>query len=229
MNCSLALILISTGLLQGGPLRADETTLGNLAVSSTQVETIICIRHGEKPKTGLGNLDAQGLNRALALPDVLARYGTPAYIFAPDPAADLVTEGSVTIDGASKNGVCYVRPLLTIGPTAIRCGLPINTAYGFKHITGLESELDKPAYRDALIFVAWEHRLGEQLMRDEVRDHGGNPGAVPVWSRDDFDSIYVAQINRDSKGVASVIFRVDHEGLNGLSGEFPKPAGTVPK
>ena len=33
---------------------------------STTVETLICIRHGEKPATGLGQLSCQGLNRALA-------------------------------------------------------------------------------------------------------------------------------------------------------------------
>ncbi len=35
------------------------------------VETIVCVRHGEKPKGGLGQLNCKGLNRALALPKVL--------------------------------------------------------------------------------------------------------------------------------------------------------------
>src|SRR5580658_9345545 len=70
------------------------------ASSSPQVETIICIRHGEKPADGIGNLDPQGLNRALALPAVLlARYGKPSYIFAPDPGTDFVHEGPVDPDG----------------------------------------------------------------------------------------------------------------------------------
>ena len=130
-------------------LPASETAApsGSPAPSFPQIETIVCIRHGEKPGEGLGNLDAKGLNRALALPGVLlARYGKPAYIFAPDPAADKVTEGLAAVDGKRKEDVCYVRPLLTIGPTAIRCELPINTCYGFMHIASLEGELDKPQY-----------------------------------------------------------------------------------
>src|SRR5580692_7372024 len=50
------------------------------------LETIVCIRHGEKPPGGLGQLNCRGLNRALALPDVLLKkFGTPQFIFAPNP------------------------------------------------------------------------------------------------------------------------------------------------
>jgi hypothetical protein len=231
MDCARVVVLMLAAFLPAGLLLADVTAPapGSPALSSSQVEIIVCIRHGEKPKSGIGNLDVQGLNRALALPEVLARYGTPFSIFAPDPAADEVDEGAMTTDGTAKEPVCYVRPLLTIGPTAIRCGLPINTTFGFRHIAGLEAELDKPLYRGALVFVAWEHHEAEQFMRNEVRDHGGNPNAVPVWAGKDFDSIYVARISRNSSGAASVDFRVDHEGLDGLSGDFPKPAGKAPK
>ena len=34
-------------------------------------ETIVFVRHGEKPEAGLGQLNCQGLNRALALPSVI--------------------------------------------------------------------------------------------------------------------------------------------------------------
>lgn len=41
-------------------------------------ETVVLIRHGEKPVSGLGQLSCQGLNRALALPGVLmAKLGRP--------------------------------------------------------------------------------------------------------------------------------------------------------
>ena len=40
-------------------------------------ETIVAIRHAEKPPASLGQLTCKGLNRALALPKVLIpRYGT---------------------------------------------------------------------------------------------------------------------------------------------------------
>jgi hypothetical protein len=70
-------------------IRANGQT--NAAPSTNRVkpngETLVCFRHGEKPPGGLGQLTCRGLNRALALPKVLLpRYGTPRFIFAPNPA-----------------------------------------------------------------------------------------------------------------------------------------------
>jgi hypothetical protein len=51
---------------------------------STAVETIVFLRHGEKPDKEIGQLNCQGLNRALALPRILSsKFGKPDYIFAP--------------------------------------------------------------------------------------------------------------------------------------------------
>jgi len=66
-------------------------------------------------------------------------------------------------------------------------------------------------------------------MQNEVQDHGGKAGDVPEWEHHDYDSIYVARIRRDEKGVVTVSFHVDEEGLNGLSSDFPRPAGSKPK
>jgi hypothetical protein len=67
----------------------------NPAPLQTDVETIVFLRHGEKPPGGLGQLTCQGLNRALALPPVLiSKFGKADYIFAPDPAGK-VTEGGL--------------------------------------------------------------------------------------------------------------------------------------
>src|SRR5208282_6311514 len=89
---------------------------GSAAAQGSGTETIVFVRHGEKPGNGLGQLDCRGLNRALALPAVLARlFGTPAAIFAPNPA-DQITDHGERYD--------YVRPLATIEPTAISFGLP---------------------------------------------------------------------------------------------------------
>jgi hypothetical protein len=55
-------------------------------------ETIVAIRHAEKPPTSLGQLTCKGLNRALALPKVLIpRYGKPDRIYAPDRYPDRAT------------------------------------------------------------------------------------------------------------------------------------------
>jgi hypothetical protein len=84
---------------------------GTRAWSDDAVETIVLVRHGEKPDKGLGQLDCQGLNRALALTPVIAKtFGRPSAIFAPDPSRQKQD------DGAPYD---YVRPLATIEPTAI--------------------------------------------------------------------------------------------------------------
>jgi hypothetical protein len=121
--------------------------------AQADVETIVFVRHGEKPEEGLGQLNCQGLNRALALPTVIARtFGTPNFIFAPDPSVQKDDEGQ-SFD--------YVRPLATVEPTAIRFGLPVNASIGWSAVAELQAELERPEYRNALILVAWEHKIIE--------------------------------------------------------------------
>ncbi len=174
-------------------------------------ETIVCVRHGEKPHGGLGQLTIRGLNRSLALPDVLVgKYGRPQFIFAPNPTEK--------VDG--KPGFYYVRPLATIEPTAIQCGLPVNTKFGYTEIKGLEEELNKTNYQNATVFVAWEHGLLDDFARNIVKDNGGDPKAVPGWSNDEYDMIFVFKFTT-ADGQRKFYFAVDHEGLNGLSNEYP--------
>src|SRR5258708_13051466 len=148
-----------------------------------KIETIVCVRHGEKPAASLGQLTCQGLNRALRLPQVLiAKFGKPDFIFAPDP-------NQVNHDPAGD--FCYVRPLATIEPTAIQCSLPVNTHFGFTDIAGLELELSKPAYAGAIVFVAWEHKYLDDFVKDTVKSSGGDASKVPAWQGNDFDRIFV--------------------------------------
>jgi hypothetical protein len=114
----------------------------------------------------------------------------------------------------------YVRPVATIEPTAIRCGLPVNTQFGFKEIKALESELGKPAYKNATVFIAWEHVLLDDFAKDVVKAHGGDPTQVPPWPHNDFDTIFVIKIIR-TEGRESVAFTIDHENLNNLSDTCP--------
>jgi len=181
------------------------------AADDTAVETIVCIRHAEKPKGGLGQLTCRGLNRALALPKVLlGKYGTPQFIFAPNPTQK--------VDSGAK--YYYVRPLATIEPTAIRCGLPVNTEFGYLQIDGLEKELTKPVYKNSLVFVAWEHVLLDDFARHMVKDYGENTNKVPSWPGKDFDSIFVFKIT-EKNGKPSLSFTIDHEGLDNLSDDCP--------
>ena len=174
-------------------------------------ETIVCIRHGEKPHGGLGQLTVRGLNRALALPRVLlGKYGRPQYIFAPNPAEK--------VDG--KPGYYYVRPLATIEPTAIQCGLPVNTRFGYTEIKELENELNKTNYQNAVVFIAWEHGLLDEFAKNMVKDNGGDPKDVPGWTNNEYDMIFVFKL-AEANGKKTFSFTVDHEGLNGLSDNYP--------
>ncbi|OOG40781.1 hypothetical protein [Rhodanobacter sp. C05] len=178
-------------------------------------ETIVFLRHGEKPPLGLGQLDCQGLNRALALPQVLqAKFGTPTAIYAPDP-------GTTAKDkGVEYN---YVRPLATIEPTAIRLGLPVNTSFGLRQIKQLEQELLKPSYSSATIYVAWEHNLAQLAVQQLVTAAGGKAQQVPDWADDDYDSLYVLHVKWQNGKPASVSFEKEAEGLNRQSVECPEP------
>lgn len=194
----LALFLLGTA---PAPLRAQTP-------APAQVETLVCFRHAEKPKAGLGQLTPRGLKRALALPAVLiGKFGKPAFIFAPNPARKIQD-----VNGRYD----YVRPLATVEPTAIACGLPVNADIGQADVSTLRRTLlNRPEYRNARVFVCWEHHNLVAFARDVVKELGGNAAQVPDWPRPDFDSIYVIRIVRHGHA-ASVSFSIAHEGLNNL-------------
>jgi hypothetical protein len=198
--CAVSFIVI----IPSGAQAADFT-------DHDKIETIACIRHGEKPPAGLGQLTCQGLNRALKLPQVMIRkFGKPDFIFAPDP-------NQVNHDPAGD--FCYVRPLATIEPTAVQCTLPINTHFGFTDIAGLEQELKKPAYAGATVFVAWEHKYLADFVKHLIKSSGGDASQVPSWPGNDFDSIFVIRLTH-KKG-ATATFTHDTEGLDNLSTDCP--------
>ena len=193
----------------------------SLAVTAQADETIIFIRHGEKPATGLGQLDCRGLNRALKLPGVIgAMFGRPDAILAPDPATRKA-DGGVLYD--------YVRPLATIEPTAIAFGLPVDARIGFNDSVGLLAELRKSDYRDKTLLVAWEHGIINEVECtlitgsgcDFEKDGGGGKksGEVVKWSRDDFDRIDIVRIGASGKGTT---IETKSEGLNGQPDVCPR-------
>lgn len=130
-------------------------------------------------------------------------------MFAPNPAQK-----------SEKNTYNYIRPLMTIEPTAIRCGLPVNTQFGYREIQGLESELLKPQYRSATIFIAWEHTLLDNFVKDIVKKNRGGPAQVPTWPSKDFDTIFVVKITH-SGDRDTAAFSIDREGLDDLSDSCP--------
>jgi hypothetical protein len=186
---------------------------GTRAWSDDAVETIVLVRHGEKPDKGLGQLDCQGLNRALALPPVIAKtFGKPSAIFAPDPSQQKEDDG-VSYD--------YVRPLATIEPTAIYFGLPVNASFGFSNTDGVRAAIEQRLYRNAVVLVAWEHRHIEIIARALLAANGGDPALVPKWDKDDFDSIYVVTIT-GTADAAKATFAHEREGLDGQPDACPR-------
>lgn len=176
-------------------------------------ETIVMLRHAEKPEAGLGQLSCQGLNRALALPRVLrAQFATPAALFAPNPGQRKADKG------VSYN---YLRPLATLEPTAISLGLPVNTDIGYNDIAGLQRALLAPQLADATVLVAWEHHWLESAARELLAHNGGNPAEVPEWQGPDFDSVYVVTLRSDRSGQRTATFRVEHQGLTNLPTSCP--------
>ena len=191
-------------------LRSAAQTNTVPTANDSAVETIVLIRHAEKPHGGLGQLTCRGLNRALALPKVLlAKYGKPNFVFAPNPTQKV-----------DLGQYYYVRPLATIEPTAIRCELPVNTEFGYLEIKQLEDELAKPKYQNATVFIAWEHVLEDQFAKKLVKDNGGDAHQVPDWPGNDFDTIFAFKITHPAGG-NKIAFSIDHEGLNNLSDECP--------
>jgi hypothetical protein len=199
-------------LIDGKIAEADPLPADSPAPNATAVETIVFLRHGEKPEHEIGQLNCQGLNRALALPRVLtSKFGKPDYIFA--PAASRMSK--------LVGGYNYLRPLATIEPTAVELNMPVNTNYAYTDISGLRSELTGKKYQTSLIFVAWEHHQLEDLVRRLVSDFHGDPEAVPRWKGKDFDSLYVVRITTHGS-TKSITFTQDQEGLSNLSTDCPE-------
>ena len=195
-----------------GGLCAGALALPNAHAADSDTETLVFVRHGEKPAAGYGQLNCQGLNRALALPAVIAaKFGKPDAIYAPDPGQQKDDSG---------HPYYYIRPLATIEPTAIQFQMPVQTPYGFAQIDKLGAALVNPDNRGKLIVVAWEHKLIVKLLRQMLSAHGGNPADIPNWKSDDFDSIYTVRLNWQN-GVAQASFKRDRQGLDGRSIDCP--------
>ncbi|NHQ80250.1 hypothetical protein HA051_01420 [Chromobacterium vaccinii] len=184
------------------------------APAFADTQTLIMLRHGEKPDGGYGQLNCKGLNRSLALIKTLpAKFGKADQIYAPSTA-------SQKRDPAGTFN--YIRPLATIEPTAIAQGLPVNTAFDMLAIDGLQQQLVNPLRHGKTVYIAWEHKQLREMAADIMRRYGGKDGAaqVPVWGKDDFDSLYVIDIDYGS-GKPIARFRHDKQGLNDVPDACP--------
>jgi hypothetical protein len=181
------------------------------AVDARAEQTIVFMRHGEKPSGGYGQLTCQGLNRALALPDVLlTRFGKPTYAYAPSPAVQIVD---------SAGTFYYVRPLATIEPTAIRAGINVRTKYGYTDISTLEAALITSTKADTTVFVAWEHDYLVKVVQN-IMNHYGGGAKVPAWITGDYDTLFIVRVTYIN-GTPTARFSKEQEGLNNQSTTCP--------
>lgn len=175
--------------------------------AATDIETIIIVRHGEKPASDLGQLSCQGLNRSLKLPAYFkAHFHTPNAIYAPNPSVQ-------------NAGFSYVRPLATIEPTAISLTMPVNTQIGYNEPKLLVSELLKASHHSDTIIVAWEHKAIEKIAAQLLK-HFHNPATVPAWPGSDYNRVYVFHINWNGS-VPKLSFSINSEKMNHLSTQCP--------
>jgi hypothetical protein len=177
-------------------------------------ETIIAIRHAEKPPASLGQLTCKGLNRALALPKVLIpRYGKPARVYAPDPGKRIGQLGNLSYS--------YVRPLMTIEPTAIQLEMPVNALIGFKNVGQLRKELLDKENENSVIYLAWEHAYLNEFAKRLLKAYGEDPAKVPDWPNEEYDRIYIFRIKTVGEK-KELTFSVEQQGLtDSLSDRCP--------
>jgi hypothetical protein len=177
-------------------------------------ETIVAIRHAEKPPASLGQLTCKGLNRALALPKVLIpRYGKPDRIYAPDPGTRIGQLGNLNYS--------YVRPLMTIEPIAIQLEMPVNALIGFKNVGQLRKELLAPENANSVIYLAWEHVYLNEFAKRLLKAYGKDPSVVPDWPNDEYDRIYIFRI-KDVGNKKDITFSVEQQLLtDSLSDKCP--------
>ncbi len=81
--------------------------------------------------------------------------------------------------------------------------------------------LEQPVYRNATVYVAWEHKMIDVLAKRLMTAHCGAADAVPKWHGGDFDGLYVIKITWASTG-SSVSFTREEQGLRNLSSACPK-------
>ncbi|WP_108652822.1 hypothetical protein [Dongshaea marina] len=181
------------------------------------IETIVIVRHAEKPKAGLGQLSVTGLKRSLLLPEFFAKnFPRADYIFAPNPAVKHFE------NHGDKQYHYYIRPLATIEPTAITLGLPVNVGIGLNDHNKLVEALLQSKYHSSTIYVAWEHSQIVKIAK-EIMTRFGSDAKVPDWKNSNFNMYFVFTIDWNKKE-NQLTFKVGDEGFHDLDKQAVHPA-----
>ncbi|WP_411740799.1 histidine phosphatase family protein [Pseudomonas sp. A-RE-19] len=171
-------------------------------------QTLVFLRHGEKPAGGLGQLNCQGFNRAIDLATLLPeKFGKANYVFAANPTRN-VEEGELD------NSYSYIRPLMTISPSAIKLGLPVNINFSANDTSDLADELLLDKYHNSVIYTAWSHGYLPELINKVAEEAvGEKQNIVEDWESSDYDSLYVLTLSWRN-GKASLQSHRYKQGLN---------------
>ena len=178
------------------------------AESKNGTQTLVFMRHAEKPSMGLGQLNCQGLNRAIDLSELLPRqFGKANFIFAANPSRHVE-------EGEGDLSYSYLRPLMTVGPSAIKLGLPINIDYGANDTSDLADEFMRDKYHDSTIYTAWSHGYLPELINKVAEEASGKKiKLLDDWTGDDFDSVLVLTLKWNN-GKATIEYENYKQGLN---------------
>jgi len=200
-------VLFSIPLIAGAAMLTFEA-MESRAQPVDGIQTLVFLRHAEKPGEGLGQLNCQGLNRAIDLATLLPeKFGAADYVFAANPSREVE-------EGSNDDAYSYIRPLMTISPSAIKLGLPVNIDFGANDTGDLADELLQDKYRNATVYTAWSHGYLPELINTVAGKALGEKRTITDdWNGDDFDSMYVLTLTWHD-GKASLLSRNYKQGLN---------------
>jgi hypothetical protein len=103
---------------------------------------------------------------------------------------------------------------MTVGPSAIKLGLPVNIDYGANDTADLADELMRDKYHDATIYTAWSHGYLPELINKVAEEASGKKVTLlDDWTGDDFDSVSVLTL-KWVDGKATLDYENYKQGLN---------------
>jgi hypothetical protein len=146
---------------------------------------IVLIRHGEKPPIG-DNLNCQGLNRALLLPNVIKnKFGVPDFVYVPQMHMGKSTR--------------YSRMFQTVMPLVSKYNLPVNSAHDEMDYDRIAADLRS---KSGTVLVVWEHKALPHIAK------ALGISSKLSWPDEDFDSIWIitfknwnAVLTKDKEGL----------------------------
>lgn len=204
-----------SALLVAGALFLALEARESRAQPADGVQTLVFLRHAEKPAGGLGQLNCQGLNRAIDLATLLPeKFGKANYVFAANPTRNVE-------EGEQDNSYSYIRPLITISPSAIKLGLPVNINFSANDTSDLADELLEDKYHNSTIYTAWSHGYLPELINKVAEEAIGKKQTITDdWKSSDFDSLFVLTLTWHN-GKATLLSHSYKQGLDDGAEDCP--------